>query len=312
MNAPDRKWQGTLPASNGHSLFVQSCGGETAVPVIILHGGPGSAVSSLDFEVFSTDEHYVVGFDQRGGGRSKPLGSLDFNMTSDLVADIDRVLTFVGAGRCIIFARSWGVELALRYAALRPTVCTGLLLFGCFLCDHPSASRYLLAPPSGLEGAWDVVVAELDRRPTPNLGLATARLIAEDPRRGLRAARALLAYERACVSFGQSHVQHRTHSQSATAAYLKIRMHYLRNDYFPDGRQWKDRAARLGDIPIEIVHGATDLICPLVCSQDLAAELPSTATLTIVPDGTHQAFQTTNLMALKSAADRLTSRLGLR
>src|SRR3546814_20441419 len=59
------------------------------VPVVFLHGGPGSGATPTHRRFFDPDHYRIVVFDQRGAGRSTPLGEIRENTTAHLVADIE-------------------------------------------------------------------------------------------------------------------------------------------------------------------------------------------------------------------------------
>src|ERR1700733_4995831 len=63
---------GWLDVGDGHSLYWEVCGRRDGKPAVVLHGGPGSGVSSTWTELFDPGEYRVVLFDQRGCGRSRP------------------------------------------------------------------------------------------------------------------------------------------------------------------------------------------------------------------------------------------------
>jgi proline iminopeptidase len=75
----------------------------------------------------------VVIFDQRGAGRSRPLGSLENNTTADLVSDIETLRRHLGLERWLLFGGSWGSTLALAYAQTYPERVQGCVLRGVFL-----------------------------------------------------------------------------------------------------------------------------------------------------------------------------------
>src|SRR5438034_318727 len=83
----------------------------------------GSAVAGAGpaHRRFFDPAHYrIVIFDQRGAGRSKPLGETIDNTTGHLIADIERLRRLVGAERWHVFGGSWGSTLALAYAEAHP------------------------------------------------------------------------------------------------------------------------------------------------------------------------------------------------
>ena len=69
-------------------------------------------------------------FDQRGAGRSTPLGALEDNTTAHLIGDIEALRHHLGIERWMIFGGSWGSTLALAYAQAHPHHCLALILRG--------------------------------------------------------------------------------------------------------------------------------------------------------------------------------------
>jgi proline iminopeptidase len=76
-----------VEVGDGHTLYVQEWGSADGMPIMCLHGGPGSGSSDRHKQVFDPKKHHVIFFDQRGCGRSMPYGSLKNNTTKDLVED---------------------------------------------------------------------------------------------------------------------------------------------------------------------------------------------------------------------------------
>ena len=67
-----------IDTGDGHVLYVEECGNPDGIPVIFLHGGPGSGVSSMHRRMFNPDRYRAVLFDQRGSGQSRPFASIAF------------------------------------------------------------------------------------------------------------------------------------------------------------------------------------------------------------------------------------------
>ena len=79
---------GTLTVDDIHTLYWEECGNPDGEPVIFLHGGPGAGCSTQDRRFFDPAYFRIILFDQRGAGRSRPLGELRNNSINDLVRDI--------------------------------------------------------------------------------------------------------------------------------------------------------------------------------------------------------------------------------
>ena len=75
-----------LPVSARHNLYYEEVGNPRGVPIVFLHGGPGSGLFP-DYRRFCDPSHYrVVLFDQRGSGRSmrKEGGAVGFDRGKEL------------------------------------------------------------------------------------------------------------------------------------------------------------------------------------------------------------------------------------
>ncbi|MFV7878547.1 alpha/beta fold hydrolase, partial [Enterococcus faecium] len=78
--------------------------------------------------------HYrIVLLDQRGSGRSTPLGSVAANTTAHLIADLEMLRRHLGIATWHVFGGSWGSTLALAYAQAHPAAVKSLTLRGIFL-----------------------------------------------------------------------------------------------------------------------------------------------------------------------------------
>ena len=72
---------GYLQVSDGHQLYFAQYGSPEGVPVVVLHGGPGTGIRDNMIHAFDLTLYRVVAFDQRGAMRSKPFGSMRANTT---------------------------------------------------------------------------------------------------------------------------------------------------------------------------------------------------------------------------------------
>lgn len=63
-----------LEAGDGHEIYVETVGNPEGIPVVFLHGGPGSGCQAEHRTLFADSRLHAVLFDQRGAGRSRPHG----------------------------------------------------------------------------------------------------------------------------------------------------------------------------------------------------------------------------------------------
>ena len=122
-----------LDVDDVHCLYVDESGTPNGIPVIFVHGGPGSGCEFQSRCFFSPKKYRIILFDQRGAGRSSPHAELTNNTTNDLVSDIEKIREYLGIDRWIVFGGGWGATLSLAYAERHPNVILGLILRGVFL-----------------------------------------------------------------------------------------------------------------------------------------------------------------------------------
>ena len=126
-----------------HQLYVEECGNPSGIPIIFLHGGPGSGCQPYHRQFFDPKKYRIILFDQRGCGRSTPHGALEENTTHDLIADMETIRQTLNIDKWVLFGGSWGVTLALLYAETYPDLVSGLILRGAFLASKRDLDWFL-------------------------------------------------------------------------------------------------------------------------------------------------------------------------
>lgn len=290
-----------LQVGDGHQLYVEECGRPDGVPVVFLHGGPGSGCSSEHRRFFDPARFRAVLFDQRGCGRSMPMASIASNTTAHLVSDIECIRMALGIERWIVFGGSWGSLLALAYAVTHPAQVAGLVLRGIFLGSDDELHRYA----QGLDGvaprAWQAFAAGMPEEERGNLLRAyTSRLLAFDA----VAAHRWLDYERALL--GEPPLAQAPDAQRL--AKTRIQAHYLANACFSDPVALLAECAALNHIPSVIVQGLNDAVCPPDAARRLHRALPQSE-LWEVESGGHNALAAAMASACIAALDHVTARI---
>src|SRR5690554_2572747 len=125
--------QGYLEVGDGHEIYYEQSGNPRGKPALFVHGGPGGGGDTNARRFFNPKAYRIVVFDQRGAGRSRPLGSLEANTTWHLIDDIETLRRKLGIDRWLVFGGSWGSILALAYAEQHPASVSELVLRGIFL-----------------------------------------------------------------------------------------------------------------------------------------------------------------------------------
>jgi proline iminopeptidase len=297
---------GYLPLAGGHVMYWEQVGNPRGQPALFLHGGPGAGAGAMPRRFFDPGYWRTVIFDQRGAGRSRPLGSLVQNTTPDLVADIERLRRHLGIERWLLFGGSWGSTLALAYAEAHPEHVSGCVLRGVFLGRPDEVDWFLYGLANIFPDAHANFAGFLPEAERGDLLAAyLARLTDPDPTIHLPAARAWSIYEGSCSTLLPSPETVASFSQDRTALGLaRIEAHYFAHGLFLPPEGLLGGMARIGRIPAEIVQGRYDMVCPARTAFDLAAAWP-TARLTIIPDAGHSALEPGIRRALVAAVERL-------
>ena len=300
---------GYLPLSEGHVMYWEQIGNPRGAPVLFLHGGPGAGAGAVHRRFFDPGYWRTVIFDQRGAGRSRPLGGLEANTTADLVADIERLRFHLGVERWLLFGGSWGSTLALAYAQAHPDRVAGCVLRGVFLGRRAEVEWFLHGLGAFFPEAHATFTGHLDPAERGDvLGAYLRRLTDPDPEVHMAAARAWSVYEGSCSTLLPSPETVANFARDRTALGLaRIEAYYFAHDLFLPPEGLLGRMAAIAHVPAEIVQGRYDMICPARSAFELAAAWPS-ARLTVVPDAGHSALEPDVRRALVAAVERFRKR----
>lgn len=284
-----------LEVGDGHTLYVHEWGNKGSQDVIfMLHGGPGGGSSDSYKQLFDPARHRVVFHDQRGAGRSLPYGSLEHNTTQDLVADIDRIADKLGVNRFRLVGRSWGSCLALAYAQSQPGRVSGLILGGVFTgsqreIDWLDKGMFRIFFPD----AWETYVSTVpeEHRADPS-AYHFERALGDDADAAAESGR---AYETLAGSLMSLDDRPRSiNPEGYDVASIRTEIHYMQHGCFLQERQIIDAASTL-TMPVWLIQGRYDMICPPATAYDLDRLLPD-STLVWTQEGHRTGHETWNLI----------------
>ena len=300
---------GYMPVSAGHVMYWEQVGHPRGQPVLFLHGGPGAGAGAVHRRFFDPNFWRIIIFDQRGAGRSRPLGSLVANTTQDLVDDIEQLRRHLRLDRWLLFGGSWGSTLALAYAQAHPDRVAGLVLRGVFLGRQIEVDWFLYGLAAIFPDAHAQFIQFLPEGERHDiLGGYLRRLTDPDPAIHMSAARAWSVYEGSCSTLLPSPDTVASFAQDRTALGLaRIEAHYFAHKLFLPNAGLLGHMDRIAHLPAEIVQGRYDMVCPMRTAFELAAAWPS-ARLTIIPDAGHSALEPGIRRSLVAAVERF--RLG--
>lgn len=296
---------GMLALDGRHRMYFEESGNPKGAPVLFLHGGPGAGAAPAHRRFFDPAHYRIVIFDQRGAGRSTPLGEIADNTTPLLVADIEKLREHLGIKSWLVFGGSWGSTLALAYAEFHPERCTGLILRGIFLCRNSEIDWFLYGLRNIFPEAWRAFTDPIPEAERGDLLTAYHRRLTDpDPAVHMPAARSWGTYEGSCSTLMPS---------PETVAYFagdvvslglaRIEAHYFKHDIFLPDNSLLANVSRVRNIPGVIVQGRYDAVCPIVSADDLHRAWPE-AEYHIIPDAGHSAWEPGICAALVRACEK--------
>ena len=164
---PPGQEQGLIPVDGGQVLYHYYGKDKRGIPIIFLHGGPGSNGACFFKQTALASDHPLVIYNQLGSTGS-PFSdeisttdqALPYLTIGHFVDEVQTVVDYFGFEEFIICGRSWGSMLAVEYAAAKqPAGLKGIILDGPFLnvdrwCQD--AERLIKSLDNG-EEYWETV-----------------------------------------------------------------------------------------------------------------------------------------------------------
>ncbi|MBT8072890.1 MAG: prolyl aminopeptidase, partial [Xanthomonadales bacterium] len=267
---------GIMRVAEPHELYWEQCGNPEGEPVIFLHGGPGAGCSEHDRCFFDPQKFRIVLLDQRGSGRSRPVGDLTDNTMAATAGDIEQLRELLGIEKWHVFGGSYGSTLALYYAQQFPEACKSLVLRGIWLLRDEEIDWWLYRIRMIQPELWQTFAGFIPEAERGDLLEAYwKRLTGDDRELALEAARHWAMYEIACCTLlpNEEFTSHFDNPES-TWAVARLEAHYFRNVKPRSDSMLLDGVERIRHIPAFAVHGRYDIVCSVKNLVDLAAVWP--------------------------------------
>ncbi|WP_076258598.1 alpha/beta fold hydrolase [Intrasporangium flavum] len=300
MDSDDRpRRSGLLDVGDGNDVYWEEWGAADGVPALYVHGGPGGALGASAYrERFDLGATRVVGFEQRGCGRSTPhagdaKASLATNDTPHLVADMEALRVHLGIDAWVINGVSWGSTLALAYAQEHAARVLGVVLYAVTTTSRSEVDWITEGMGAIFPEAWDRFAGHAERagigyrRGEARLVEAYARLLeSPDPQVRDAASREWALWEDTHVSIGAGgfHRHPRWDDDRFRHAFARLTTHYWSHDGFCDP-PILERMNRLRSIPATLVHGRRDISSPVTTAWRLHRSWPGSELLVDEGDG---------------------------
>ena len=270
---------------DNHLLYFEEYGNPKGIPVIFLHGGPGSGCSNMQKALFNHKKFRVIFLDQRGSGLSFPKRELKNNTTIKIIEDLEIIRKKLNIKKWLIVGGSWGATLGIAYAEENPSKVLGLILRAVFLgtkkeikwAFHEAPFRF---KPKILNDLTKFLKINFNTSPIVKLG---KMLENKKPQQYCLAAEIWQEYER-CLSTSQNttfNLNSIINNKDFSKKRIKnipntpfLEWHYIKNNFFFKSNQLLKNKNSLKNIPITIIQGNYDLLCPPATSFLFSKGLP--------------------------------------
>ena len=297
---------GTLEVDEPHSLYFEECGNPEGDPILFLHGGPGAGCTAFDRRFFDPGYFRIVLFDQRGSGRSVPVGDISNNTMEDTARDIEHLRQHLGIESWHVFGGSYGSTISLFYAQTHPERCKSLTLRGIWLLRDEEIDWWLYKVRFIQPELWNQF-AEFVPPPERDdlLEAYWKRLTGDDRTVALEAAKRWSIYEGSCCTLLPNPEFSDQFADPDTAwAVARLEAHYFRNVRPEPDSMLLDRVELIRNIPSFAVHGRYDIVCAIKNLFDLQDVWPELDCV-VAPQAGHSSHEPGITKELVAATDRI-------
>lgn len=293
---------GMLAVDALHTIYWEECGNPDGIPVLFLHGGPGAGLSPQHRRFFDPQRYRVILFDQRGAGKSTPLGEWRNNTTQLLIDDIETLRVQFGIDQWLVFGGSWGSTLALAYGEAHPEACLGFVLRGIFLCTQAEIDWFIEGVRWFYPELYEEFAALIPEHERGDLLAAyVKRILSGDPEVYWPTARAWSRFEGRRVYLMPQPED--SPNDALDLGVGRLESHYMANLGFLEEDQLIRQLQRIAHLPAVIVQGRYDAICPPLSAYRLHQAWPGSQ-LEMIPDAGHGALERGIASALVNATQR--------
>lgn len=288
-----------------HTLYYETFGIRSGIPILFLHGGPGLGFTDRDKRFFDPKKYFVIFYDQRGCGKSTPLGCVEQNTTSHLIEDILHLLDHLSVEKVHMFGGSWGSTLSLIFVHKYPNRVLSLILRGFFSATkettelylkgllkhtHPVPTKRMLAV---VPATYPLIAAQYFHEMIKTKKSSSYTLGYEWSRYGLSLSR---------KNISEHEIDTKMQSNKDDRDKILIELEYALNGFYISETQIFDIASQIEN-RITIIHGKYDYLCPISDAEKMNSLLPNSNL--IVVDAGHSANDPLIEIALSEALTKL-------
>ena len=288
-----------------HQLYVEQCGNPDGIPVVFLHGGPGSGCRPSHRCFFDPSLYHIILFDQRGCGRSRPKGLLANNTTAHLIEDIELIRQHLAIEKWLVFGGSWGTTLALTYAQHFADNVTGLILRGIFLARQQDIDWFYRekGAAKAYPEAWHYLVEHLPiSQQAQPISTIYQQLSSDDSQLSNAMLKRIQFWEASLVYWQKRLTLDDISTTEDEKIAAIIQLYYSINQCFIEDNPILEHIDSIRHIPTKIIHGRHDMVCSVEQAWLLKQSWPE-AELLIIEMAGHVASEPKIIDALINATN---------
>jgi len=269
--------KGFLKVSKIHSIYYELVGNPKGIPLIVVHGGPGTGCSPKLRSFFNPKKFNGILFDQRGSKRSTPYLELRENNTWELVEDMVKLLDHVGVKKVFIIGGSWGSTLSLCFAIKYPERVKAMLLWGIFLPGEEDIDHFLRGGvgrffPEVWERFVSIVPKKFKKNPMPYY---LKKMKSKNKKVLQKYAKEWARFEIKLIKMEMSDKEvSKALKDSSFESFGLFEAHYLTKNCFMPKDFILNNTKKIKNIPLGIVHGRFDMICIPKMAHQLHKKIP--------------------------------------
>ena len=286
-----------LQVSSIHNMRYEECGNPNGKPVLFLHGGPGVGIIPGYRRLFDPKFYRIILPDQRGSGKSTPFAELRQNTTWHIVSDLEKLRKHLGIKKWIVSGGSWGSTLAISYAIKHSSSIKGIIIRGIclarefendWLFSEKGAARIY---PEAWEKFTSIIPKRSQSSPKKILKAYLKGLHSSNLKKAVKFAKNFANWETTIMSLTPNEKEKSTISNPERyLSFAKAECHFtLKKFFMPSKNYLLKNIQKAKNIPLTIVQGRYDIICPMQSAHDLHKALPKSK-LVIVNLGSHTPF----------------------
>lgn len=310
-------------------IYVEESGNPGGIPVVFVHGGPGAHFKDSDHHWFDPNKYRILLFQQRGTYKCSPSAedlSVDAaifkNISIETLArDVETLRNHLGISKWLVFGGSWGSTLGLYYAQEYPQSCLGLVLRGIFLSSQEEISNfYSFEMVNEKIPKWNQTALKFLKDYATRQGLdaspeqlcrSYSKMIIE--MNDIRAAAIWRRFEKYVESMGSDESLQTLLNEDLAATGEERSTGLWESHLFNQitgslNLLEESRLKKLNPIPVKIVQGKLDPICPAHIAVILAKNLQQFGVevdISLVEEGLHSAYSHPGMIdALVHATDQ--------